>query len=517
MRDNLYTKEEFLNGLLSGIKKCVSAVGVTMGTAGTNNIIESNLSPGFLVTNDGVTALESIKLVNPVEELARKMLLDAVGRANKQSGDGSSTTTVLCAAILEEGLKYIKDYSVMDIKRSLEECLPIIEEELNNQKRDITVDEVGTVATISAEDKEIGDRIQEIYQKIGKDGIIHWDISKTATDSYVIGQGITVEGGGIASPYMCDFDKESTKLLTVARLTNPQVIITKEKITSGIVFENLFIQLNNKGKKEVVIFCDDFEIQAVAHLVSTYQAQGFRGIMIKMPVLWKDQWYEDLAKASGATIIDPNAGLPIKSIKEEHLGTFGHITVDKENTYIDGIKDLSDHVKSLEEINTDDSKLRASRLNTKTARYFVGAYSESALSYRRLKVEDAISASWQALNGGIVAGGGVALHNVAVSLDPTKSVGNAILNNALNAPILQILQNARIENHSFVPFSNNGYDTRTKQQVDMFEANITDPKNIVYNAVKNAISVASTILTAPTGILIPRQENRDSGNPAMII
>ena len=230
-----------------------------------------------------------------------------------------------------------------------------------------------------------------------------------------------------------------------------------------------------------------------------------------MPTLWKDHWYEDLAKVSGATVVSPEAGLPMSELKMEHLGRVGNILVTKEDTFIDGIEDVTEHIKALEATKDDDDALRASRLNTKTARYFVGAHSESALSYRRLKVEDAIGAAYQALNGGIVPGGGVALYNTSRHMPTT--IGGSILKEALGEPIDQIIQNAGSQWSEDIGGCK-GMDTRTREVVDMFEAGIVDPANVMKNAVNNAISVASTVLTAPTMVLLPRLEAEDPQPPA---
>ncbi len=502
MKDNLYTGSDVRKRLASGIKKVATAVGSTMGTSGGNSIIESVNSPGHLVTNDGFSIANSVWLEDPIENIGKNILLESINRANKASGDGSSTTCVLTAAIVEEGMKHIEDESPMAIKRSLEACIPVIESSIESQKKEVTVDNIGAVAAISAEDEEIGATIQEIYQQIGKEGIIHWDISRTAEDSYTVGSGLTIEGGVIASPYMCDRDKATGQLLSHAKLKSPLVLITKEKLTTAAVFEKLFMSLNAKGQKEIVIFADDYDVQVIAQLVATQQVQGFRAVVVKMPVIWNDQWTEDLALASGATVIDPSGGLALKDINESHLGKFEHVLIDKDNTYIDGIKDLSEQIAKLNEENTDDSKIRAARLNTKTARYFVGAQSDSALSYRRLKVEDAISASWQALQGGIVPGGGVAL------LNASKVVDNVILKEALQAPIRQIVQNAG----GSMPIlkGNEGFNSKTGEVIDMFEAQITDPANVVLNAVKNAISVAAAVLTANTVVILPRPSKEEA-------
>lgn len=492
--DTLNTGREARKKLMSGIQKAATAVGSTMGTGGSNSLVEAMQMPGYLNTNDGATILESIRFSDPIEEMGRKIVVESVSRANKVSGDGSSTTCVETAAILTEGTKvqnriFGRSISPMELKRSLEECIPLIVEGIEAQKKEITVDEVGAVASISAEDEEIGYRIQEIYQKIGKDGIIHWDISKNAEDSYTIGTGITVNGAGMASPYMADMDEKSGRFLNQARWKNPKILILKQKITSAADFNDLFQALFNKEIKEVVMFCDEYEASIIPDLIQTRAVRGFKSLLVKMPILWKDEWYEDLAKATGATVIDPNAGISLKTMKMEHLGTVEHITVTKEDTFIDGIQDLSLHVKQLEEEGTDSSLQRASRLNTKTARYFVGAHSESALSYRRLKVEDAISAAWQALQGGIVVGGGFAISNVRLP----NTIGGKILRKALKAPTKQIEKNL---GHKL-------------SQAKLIEQNVFDPANVVINAAKNAISVAASVLTTNTLVLLPRetQEN----------
>lgn len=504
--DNYITGKEAIQKRFNGIKKAADIVGGTMGTGGYNATIEVMENPGTMDTNDGISILQALNFTDVYEEMGRKKLLEAVSRANKQSGDGSSTTCVLTASIIEEGMKHLDSHSPMDIKKSLEECVPLIEESINKQKRDITPETVGQVATISAEDEGIGNMIQEIYTVIGKSGIIHWDISKTGKDFYTIGKGITIDGAGFVSAYMGDLDEQTGQLKNVARWVKPKVLIVKQKITSAGEFNTLFEALDKRDIKEVVVFCDEYEANIVADLIRTRAVRGFKALLVKMPVFWKDWWYEDLAKATGASIIDPNAGLSLKMMTMEHLGTCDNIVVDKENTYIDGIKDVTEHIKALEEEGSDDSKLRASRLNTKTARYFVGAGSDSALSYRRLKVEDAISASWQALQNGVVAGGGSALATTSMELPNT--VGGKILSPCLREPAKVIATNAgypeMVIGYDYV--NGLGFDTKSKSFVDMFEAGIVDPANVTLNSVRNAISVAASVLTCNVAIQIPRPD-----------
>jgi chaperonin GroEL len=364
------------------------------------------------------------------------------------------------------------------------------------------------VATISAEDATIGKMIAEIYEKIGVGGIIHWDISKTFEDHYTLGKGITMEQAGLASPYFADMDEKTGQFSNALRWKNAKILITKQKITTAAEFEQLFVGLNASGQKEVVIFCEDYEPTVVPQLVQTRIVQGFKTALVKMPTIFKDHWYADLAATTGATVIDPAAGITFKTMKAEHLGHVANIVIDKENTYLDGTKDVTEHVKSLEADGSDDSMLRVARLNTKTARYYVGATSDSALSYRRLKVEDALHSAYYAIKDGVVPGGGVSLRNCADALGD-KTVGEAILAKALLVPEETIARNGGMKEY-LGKEDNMGLDTRTGEYVNMFDSGIVDTTSVVMNAVRNAVSVAASVLTCGVIIQFPKQSVTDA-------
>lgn len=505
-KDNIYIGAEAREGIIRGIKRCADAVGGTMGTGGNNAILECIEYPGQYTTNDGATILESIRFADPLEDMGRNILLEAVKRANRQSGDGSSTTTVLTAAIIQEGIKHLNDASPMTIKRSLEACIPVLEKAINDQKKEITVDDVAQVATISAEDESIGAMIQKIYQEIGKDGIIHWDIAKGFEDYYTIGKGITIDQCGFASPHMADLDEKTGSFLNHAKWKNAHILITKQKITSASDLSALFETMFNKEIKEVVVFCDEFEANVVMDLILTRVKRGFRTVLVKMPVIWKDHWFTDLAKVTGATVIDPAAGITFKTMNMSHLGKVDHITVTKDTVFIDGMKDITEHIEQLKELGDDDSLLRVSRLNTQTARYFVGAASDGALAYRRLKVEDAINAAYQALQFGVVAGGGVALRDARASLG--DDVGSNILIASLTAPYYKIIDNSGFKLDETILDRSLGINSRTGEIVNMFDAGIVDPSQVVINAARNAISVAASVLTCGTIVLLPKEQTK---------
>lgn len=501
-KDNFYSGEEAREGLMLGVKKVSQIVGKTMGTYGSNVLIQAFENPGQYPTNDGFSVANSLKLMNPLERMGQSILLESINRSNKKSGDGSSTTCVLTSAIIEEGMKNIDKFSPMEIKRSLEACVPIIEASIKSQTKQITPDEVVAVASISAEDEKIGLRIQEIFETIGKEGICYWDVSKTIDDHHTIGTGLTVMGAKYASPYMCDVDEKTGAFMNGIKWSKPKILLYRQKITNGLELNNIFFKLNQEGKKEIVVFCDEIEFPAINNIVETRIKQGFRAMVVKMPVLWNDEWWLDLAKASGATIIDPI----IKEIKLEYLGDFEYITVTKEDTFIDGIKDLSEHIKELNQEESEASLLRASRLNTKTARYFVGGHSDGAIKYRILKVEDAIASASEALEAGVVIGGGMALFNASNQL-PEESIGGIILKEALKSPFRWIVKNSGINKLEEEKIGGEiGFNSRTKKIENLIDQGIVDASSVVLNAIKSAVSVASSVLTINTVVLLPRED-----------
>lgn len=516
-KDNLYTAEESREKLMSGIKRSSDIVAITMGTSGSNSILEDIRTPGYMVSNDGASILERIRFADPLEEMGRKILIEAVGRANKASGDGSSTASVLTAAILEEGMKHIGETAPMEIKRSLEACIPIIEESLKAQKKEL-VDKDRNIdfklleqtATISAEDETIGKMIAEIYKHIGKDGIINWEPSKDTNDSYTVGTGIKIDGATYASRYMCD-QLPSGEYTYQATIENPLVLLAKSKITSQSEMEKLIGELMNSGKKDLVIFCDEMDSPILNSfiLARAPQTLGIRFLVIKVPTVFNDVWWEDLEKASGGRIISPSSGIQMRDAKMEFLGKFGKITVNRDDTFIDGIEDISKHIMALKVDGTDESLARVARLNTNTARYYVGAHSESGLAYRRLKVEDAINSAWSAMQNGILPGGGLALLNASGEDTLPSTVGGKILQRALSTPAEQIVKNAgfNVEETLDLMGDEEGFDSRSGKIVGMVEDGIVDSFDVVLGAVKNAIGVASGILTCGSVVLLPRNEN----------
>jgi chaperonin GroEL len=510
--DNVYISDA-RERLMVGVNKVVDATKITLGSAGQNAIIEQGVWPFHEITNDGVSIAKSIILTDPVENIGANLIKEVALRSDNQSGDGTTTSMVLAQAILEEGMK-AKDISVMQLKRELDECVPIIMEEIDKQKREITVDTVGQVATISAESEEIGALFQEAYQGVGADGLLELDNSHLPSTFIEFGEGFRMRFSGYGE------GEYSTTAPGIAEYKDPLILISKEKITSIDQLNGIGNKMISAGKDFLVIYCEDIELGVHSKLAGTHitklisemrgeQGKGIRTLVIKAPTLYKDWFYEDLAALTGATPIDLANGKTFANVQLTDLGTCDKIVATKNETRIIGTKDITEHLERVKEMSkTDDQqRVRLSWLQTKTAIIKLGANSDSELSYKRKKVIDAISASKLALEDGIVAGGGVALTNIANKMPETK--GGEILYQALCAPYHQILTNAGIEDHGEMENDkklSKGYNARTGQIVDMFEAGIVDPALVTKNSVRNAISVASTILTAGTVITMNKVE-----------
>lgn len=482
-KDNYDAKPQ--KRLMAGVSKGVEAIATSYGSCGSNAIIETDLRPFHRITNDGKIILDSIKLGDPVENMGLEILKEITAKSDRESGDGRKTSVLLAGAILREGLKCKE--SPMELKRSLDECLPIILKSIEYQTKEITPEEIGKVAEISSESAEIGTLYQEIYSQIGKDGIVELDNSNLPHTFYEITEGVKLKGCGFSYPYMANDEKRQ-----IATYKNPYILISKEKITSPSLLDKVMREVSKSGKDELVIFCDEISDQISSMLAYLHHGQTdsgkpitpFKTLVIKAPTLWKDWMFEDFALITGATIINPAEGRSLKNFQFSYLGTCEQISTTKDETVVRGIKDISLHIETLMEKSVkeadSDAKLRACWLSTKAAVVKLGANSESELSHLKGKAQDARNASYLALNGGVVPGGGQCLLKAAKDLPDT--IGGKILKSALHAPYSQILENMNLPAGA------------------KFDKDILDPAIVVRNAITNALSVASTVLTTKLSI-----------------
>lgn len=529
--DNIYV--EALPRLAEGIRKATRIVEKTMGPKGNNVMLESKLYPYHRITNDGATIIKEIKLSDPIEQLGLSHLQEAADRSNNNSGDGSTTTAVLLNAILEEGIK--SGASSMEIKYSLDECLPIIEASIHDQTKQITIEDIPAVARIAGENEKLALTLGEIYKTIGANGIIHLEGSGTYDTSYSLIEGVRFIDTGYLSPYMAyneDEGKESRKAL----YHNPKILVTKNKISHFKDIDPILQALIAAGVKNLVIFTDDMD-SGVARALIELQKNEKRSInilIIKAPTLWKGYVFEDFAKIMGATVIEDASGTSLgNKFQLNWLGTCETIICDKEETTVIGIKDIVEHTKALEEEGTTDAKLRLSWLTTKTAILKLGAKSETELSYLMLKAEDAIHSCRLALKSGICPGGGITLKNASFKMPDT--VGGKILKKALVTPLRQIFDNSGgfkkidpdtededdryqllLQDLNMFWNPECGYDAKTGEVVFMFDSGIVDSSAIVLGAIRNALGIASTLLTTSSVITIPPPSQEELLNRAVM-
>ncbi len=510
--DNTY--KYALPRLAEGIRKACDMVAPTMGAAGTNAILQHKLPPFHLLTNDGATIVKAIELSDPIENIGLGFLKEAVERSNSNSGDGSTTTTILLNAILQEGIK--SGVSTLEIKQSLDECLPLIEKSIDEQTRKITIEEIEDVALIAGESDSLAKTLSAIYSNIGADGIIHLEGSGTYDTQYSIIDGVRFAGTGYLSPYMA-YNQDTEKADKKALYHKPKILVTKKKIEKIGDIEPLLSALIAQNEKSLAIFTDDMDSNVARAMIELQKSEkrSINILIIKASVLWKNYVFEDFAKVVGATIIEDAAGTSLGTkMNLDWLGTCETLLCDKEETTVIGTADIQGHLKDIqldESLPTDDKAIRLSYLKTKTAILKLGAKSETELSYLRLKCEDAIHSCRLALQGGIVAGGGVALLNAALRLPQT--VGGKILVHALGSPFEQIRTNAGMKD-KLLPAEKPtfGLNAKTGEIMDMFDAGIVDAALVVKGAIRNALGIASTLLTTSSVVLLPEEPPKQS-NP----
>lgn len=473
MSSNIIQGEKAIEGMMQGIKIATDLIRPTYGGRGSNVVVESKLRPLHIVANDAWTIIKDIKLTDPAEKIGLDFVKELIERTDKLSGDSRKTTLILLEEILKAG--YETDINKLELKRELDNLIPFIESEIDNQTKQITVDEVETVATTASENPDTGKLLQEIYQKIGKNGIIQCEGSETFETSYRFIDGVRFDMAGFLSPYMVHNDK------TKAIYENPTILVTKKKITTDEDINPILHELMIQGKKDLIIFTQDMDSGVASMLIELHKNSQWNICIIKAPSLWRDYYFEDFAKCTGATVIEDSTGKTFKNLHLTDLGTCGKIVIDADETIITGTKDISDYIAQLQLKGDDDSKLRLSWLANKTVILKLGANSETDLSYKRLKCNDAIRSSELALKYGVVIGGGTCLATVAKWL-PDTIAGN-IMKKVLLAPSEQITKNIGEIYYSLV--------------------GIVDSATVIKSAVRNAIGIASTILTASSIVYIP--------------
>ena len=517
----------------TGINKLADTVKVTLGPKGRNVVLERAYgSP--LITNDGVTIAREIELEDKAENMGAQLLREVATKTNDVAGDGTTTATLLAQAIIKAGLKNLAAGSnPMILQKGIKKAVAKTIESLKKQSVKIeSKEKIANVASVSAGDEEIGKLISEAMEKVGNDGVITVEESKSMGTTLEVVEGMQFDRGYVSSYMVTDTEK------MIAELDNPYILITDKKITNIQDILPVLEQIVQSGKA-LLIIAEDIEGEAMATLVVNKLRGTFNCVAVKAPGFGdrRKAMLEDIAILTGGTVVSSDLGYELKDTTIDMLGSAQKVKVEKENTVIvKGAGDdekIKERVKQLRaqyeesESDFDRGKLqeRLAKLSGGVAVVQVGAATETELKEKKLRIEDALNATRAAVEEGIIAGGGVALidtiEDVKPLLDETEGdekTGVMIILRALEEPLRQIAENAGKEGSVIVSAvfekeKGMGYDALHDKYVDMIKEGIVDPTKVTRSALQNAASVAAMVLTTEATVTdLPKD---DEMNPQM--
>jgi len=528
----LVFSEEARRNLRSGMDTLSEAVATTLGPKGRNVALDRKFgSP--TITHDGVTVAKEIELEDPFENMGAQLLKEAATKTNDIAGDGTTTSTVLAYAMVTEGLKTLAAGSnPMLLKRGIEAASKKVADAIKDQSIDIsTKEEIANVATISAQDRQIGDLIAEVMDKVGKDGVITVEESKGLEFEQEYVEGMQFDRGYI-SPY---FITDSEHMESV--IEEPYILIYDKKISAAQDLLPLLEKLVQVGKRDLVIIAEDVDGEALATMVLNKLRGTLNVLAVKAPGFGdrRKEMLQDIAILTGASVISEETGRKLETAVVADLGRAEKVVADKENTTIIGGKGDTKEIKGrIEQIRVEIEKTtsdydreklqeRLAKLSGGVAIIRVGAATETELKEKKHRVEDALSATRAAVEEGIVPGGGVALINAMMTLDDLKmdsedaQTGVNIVRKALEVPMRRISENAGFDGSVVVENvrqtqakENNkkiGFDVLEEKYVDMVKGGVIDPAKVTRGALENATSIAAMILTTEALITdIPEKE-----------
>ncbi len=528
MAKEIKFNEDARRKLEAGVNKLANTVKVTLGPKGRNVILDKKFgSP--TITNDGVTIAREIELEDVYENMGAQLVKEVATKTNDVAGDGTTTATLLAQAIIREGLKNVAaGANPMILKKGIEKSVEVAVEEIKKNSVQIEgKDAIANVASISAADEEIGSLIAEAMEKVGKDGVITVEESKTMGTTLEVVEGMQFDRGYV-SPYMVT-DTEKME----AALDEPYILITDKKISNIQEILPLLEKIVQDGKK-LLIIAEDIEGEALATLVVNKLRGTFECVAVKAPGFGdrRKAMLQDIAIVTGGQVISEELGLDLKSVTVDMLGRAKSVKIDKENTtIIDGAGETSaieDRIKQIrtqiEETTSDFDKEklqeRLAKLSGGVAVIQVGAATETEMKERKLRIEDALNATRAAVEEGIVAGGGTALINaipavdkLIETLDGDEKTGALIIRRALEEPVRQIAFNAGVEGSIVVEKVKNsevgvGFDALNGKYVKMLDAGIVDPTKVTRSALQNASSISALFLTTEAAVAeVPEEKN----------
>ena len=530
--------EDARKSLLEGVNKLADTVKVTLGPKGRNVVLDKSYGAP-LITNDGVTIAKEIELEDKFENMGARLVKEVSTKTNDIAGDGTTTATVLAQSMVREGVKNVAaGADPMAIKRGMDKAVDSAVKALKEISSGVNgKEDIARVASISANSTEIGNLIADAMEKVSKDGVITIEESKTSQTELNVVEGMQFDKGYV-SPYMVT-DTEKME----AVLDNPYILITDKKISNIQEILPLLENLMQQSGK-LLIICDDVEQEALSTLVLNKLRGVLNVVAVKAPGFGdkRKEMLKDIAILTGGEVITSELGLELKDTAIEQLGRAKQVKVQKENTIIvDGAgakQAIQDRVKQIKaQIEETKSSYDKENLQERLAKIAggvavigVGAATEVEMKDKKLRIEDALSATRAAVEEGVVAGGGTALINVIPEVEKIESkltegekVGAGIVLKALEEPLKQIVKNAGLEpavvlenvKKATVGF---GFDAAKEEYVDMKKAGIVDPTKVTRSALQNAASIASMVLTTEslvTDAPEPKGCNCHSGDAGM--
>ena len=514
MAKQIITGENSRQSILRGVNILADAVKITLGPKGRNCVIEKKFGAP-VITKDGVTVAKEIELQDPLENMGAQMVREVASKTSDVAGDGTTTATVLAQAIFREGVKTVAaGASPTALKRGIERAVEVAVEEVKKFHKDVKGDMIAQVGTISANnDKQIGSIIAEAMKKVGKDGVITVEESKTMETTLEVVEGMQFDRGYLSPYFVTDPERMECVLEDVC------ILIQEKKISSMKDLLPLLEQTAKMGKP-LLIIAEDIEGEALATLVVNKLRGTLQCAAVKAPGFGdrRKAMLEDIATLTGGKAITEDLGIKLENVKVEDLGRAKKVTIDKDNTTIvEGAGKASEIEGRIKQIRTqiadttsdyDREKLqeRLAKLVGGVAVIKVGAATETELKEKKARVEDAMHATRAAIEEGIVPGGGVVLVRCVGALDKLKlhddeAIGVNIVKRALEEPMRQIVINAGAEGAVVVgrvresKDDNFGFDAETGEFGDMIKAGVIDPAKVTRLALQNAASIAALMLT----------------------
>jgi len=533
MPKQIQYKAEAREALKRGVDKIANAVKVTLGPKGRNVILDKSFgSP--TITKDGVTVAKEIELKDKFENIGAELIKEVASKTNDVAGDGTTTATVLAQAIVAEGFSAVNSgANPMVLKKGIDKAVDWVIDYLNKKKKTVSSHEkIKEVASIAANDPEIGKLIADVFKTVGKDGVVTVEESQSAEMSKELVEGVQFDRGYV-SPYMITNPERME-----AVYEDPYILITDKKISSIHDIVALLEKLSRVGKRDLVIIAEEVEGDALATLVVNKLRGIFNSLAVKAPGFGdrKKELLEDIAIVTGSQVISEEKGVKLETVEPAMLGRAHRVISSKENTVIVGGKGKKTEIdkrvsqlrsqieKATSDFDKEKLQERLGKLSGGVAVIRVGATTETELKEKKFRIEDAVSATRAALEEGIVAGGGVALFEASKELNQKtikgvpevgdEAKGVSVIKAVLEKPLRTIAENAgkdsnEVASKVFALEPGWGFNALNGEYVDMFKEGIIDPLKVVKATLSNAASIASLILTTEAVVAdIPEEKEK---------